>query len=600
MIQLLDLSKSFGRQTLFSSCTLNINGGEKIGLVGRNGHGKTTLLRMIIGEEEPDSGEIIVPKGYCIGFLRQHISLSGGSVLAEVVAALPEEAKDEIHRAKRVLSGLGFSEMDLEQPTAAFSGGYQLRMQLAKLLVSEPQLLLLDEPTNYLDIVSVRWLSRELQSWRGELLMVSHDREFMDAITTHTVGIHRGQVRKVKGGTEAYYRVVAEEEEVYEKTRQNEERRREELERFIERFRAKASKARAAQSRVKELERLGVKEQLAAIESLEFKFQEQECPAKVLLEANDLAFGYSEDDLLFSGLSLRVKKGDRIGIVGKNGRGKSTLLRVLAGEIEPLAGEIRSHPRTRIGYFGQTNIQRLTLSATVEEEIAHANPELSRTQVRAIAGSMMFDGELAEKRIEVLSGGERSRVLLGKIVATPNNILLLDEPTNHLDFAAIASVQESLQQFSGAVIVVSHLESLLRDLVGELIVFDGDGGNRSGATLFHGTYQEFLERVGWRDERESVVGGSVSDEAVPKGAALRAAAKEREREERRRAKEMAALEEEMLRYDKLLQENSEALLRAAAEGNGVLVGNLGSERKRLEEEQLKVISALEELLDSRG
>ncbi|HMO16469.1 MAG TPA: ATP-binding cassette domain-containing protein [Oligoflexia bacterium] len=498
MLSVSNLKKSFGSQTLFEDITFVLSPGERVGLVGRNGHGKSTLFRMILGEEHPDSGIITWPKDYKIGHLSQHLSFTEPNILDEACLALPllDDCWKETYKAEAMLHGLGFSENDFSRSPSEFSGGFQIRLNLAKLLLSEPNLLLLDEPTNYLDIVSVRWLERFLQEWAGEAIIITHDRTFMDMVTTHTLAIHRGKTKKVEGSTEKLYQTLAEEEELYEKTRLNEDKKRKEIEKFVVRFRAKASKAKSVQSRVKQLEKMEVAEELSNIDDLDFSFRESPFPGKWLMQVESASFSYTpESEAIIPPITLSVGKTDRIAIIGPNGKGKTTLLNLLAGEYKPVSGNITYNDNTRLSYFGQTNIDRLSPANTVESEIAAVDPEKSRTIVRSICGAMMFEGDLALKKISVLSGGERSRVMLGKILVTPSNLLFLDEPTNHLDMQSIDSLVEAIEQFSGAVLIVTHSEMLLHRIANKLIVFD-----RGTVKIFDGTYQDFLDRVGWEEE----------------------------------------------------------------------------------------------------
>ena len=470
-----------------------------MGLVGRNGEGKSTLFRNIVGEEEYDSGLITTPKDYRIGYLSQHIKFTENTVLKEAVLSQPknEDGWESTHILEEILQGLGFSPEDMEKPPTQFSGGFQVRLMLAKVLISEPSLILLDEPTNYLDIVSVRFLERFLSRWPNELILITHDRGFMDAVTTHTMGIHRKMGRKIQGPTAQYFEPLALEEEIYSKTRQNQQKRIEHDEKFIERFRAKASKARAVQSRIKSLAKVERLEELSEISSLDFAFRPAPFPGRWLLQAENLSFGFNSDEPpLISNLTFSMGKQDRIGVIGPNGRGKTTLLNLLAGELTPLSGKVGFSENTKIAYFGQTNINRLNLSNTIEQEILFEHPEIGRGGARSICGLMMFEGDSALKKIQVLSGGERSRVLLGKLLVHPSNLLLLDEPTNHLDIESIESLLEALNSFDGGVIIVTHSEMILNAVCNRLVVFDG-----GKAQLFEGSYQDFLERMGWEEEK---------------------------------------------------------------------------------------------------
>jgi len=501
MLKVSGLEKSYGSQVIFDNVSFVMNPGERIGLVGRNGHGKTTLFRMILGEEEPDAGVISVPNYYTIGHLSQHIHFTEDTVLKEGCLSLPvsEDGIDESYKVETILMGLGFTVDDFNRNPQEFSGGYQVRLNLAKVLVSEPNLLLLDEPTNYLDIVSVRWLTRFLRAWRDEMIIITHDRDFMDSVTTHTMGIHRCKMKKIAGPTQKLYQQIAQEEEIHEKTRIGDEKKSAEVEEFINRFRAKASKAKAVQSRVKALEKMEKLDKLADIRSLDFSFKSAPFSGKWLMSANDISFSYNQGEApLFHGLNIAVGKNDRIAVIGKNGKGKTTLLNLLAGEMQPQTGMVQHNQNLSIAYFGQTNINRLTPQKTVEMEIMDTHPDCNRGVARKICGIMMFDGDKALKKISVLSGGEKSRVLLGKLLVSPANLLLLDEPTNHLDMDSFDSLVEAIDAFDGGVIIVTHSELILNNIATRLIVFDG-----GKVELFEGTYQEFLDRVGWENERES-------------------------------------------------------------------------------------------------
>jgi len=497
MIQLNDISKHFGLQILFDNLGLLIGKRERIGFVGRNGSGKSTLFKIILGQLEADSGEIVIPKGYKIGALDQHINFTKDTVLEECCQALSEEEQYDWWKAERILFGLGFSEQDLDKHPNSFSGGYQVRINLTKALVQNPNLLLLDEPTNYLDIVSLRWLRGFLKEFKGEVLLITHDRDFMDSVSTHTIGLSRKRLSKYKGNTRKFYEQLAISDEIYEETRVAQERKKKELQGFVDRFGAKASKATQAQSRAKQIEKMGTMEKLDTENILGFKFHYKECPGKIILSACDLSFSYSgkEEDDLFKNLSINVGRKDRIGIIGKNGKGKSTLLNVIAGELEARTGDITNHPSLSMGHFGQTNIARLKQDNTIITEISESNYELGEGQVRKICGTMMFLDDLAKKKVSVLSGGEKSRVMLGKILAKKSNLLLLDEPTNHLDMESIETLSKEIIRFEGAVILVTHSELLLRASVNKLIIF-----HEGRADFFDGTYDEFLEKIGWESE----------------------------------------------------------------------------------------------------
>ena len=494
MISVENLSKGFGKQILFEGASFKINARERVGLVGRNGHGKTTLFRIIMSEEQHDGGTITVPKNYHIGYVRQHLAFTEDTVLGEAERGLPEGERHHTWKAEKILSGLGFSNDDLERHPNTFSGGHQVRLNLAKILLAQPDLLLLDEPTNYLDITSLRWVERYLGSWPRELILITHDRSFMDAIVTHTMGIHRRKIRKIEGNTAKFYSQIAQDEEIYEKTRLNENRRQQEIEQFITRFRAKARLANLVQSRVKLLDKMGKKEKLEKLKTLDFAFRSQPFNGKYALHVKNISFSYHPSAPLIRDFSITIRSGDRVCVVGRNGKGKTTLIKLLAGALAPQSGSITASPGIATGFFEQTNIASLVDSRTVVEEIAASHPDVDRQTAWNICGAMMFEDEYALKPISVLSGGEKSRVMLGKLLATPLNLLLLDEITNHLDMESCDALLAALDNFPGALIMVTHNELFLHALAERLIVFQHDRVH-----AFEGSYQHFLEKDGWEE-----------------------------------------------------------------------------------------------------
>jgi ATP-binding cassette subfamily F protein 3 len=450
-----------------------------------------------VGEEEPDAGTVIIPRDYRIGYVRQSLDFTESTVLKEGLKDLPQREPQHHWKVEKVLAGLGFSSADMKRHPREFSGGYQVRLNLAKVLVSEPDMLLLDEPTNYLDITSIRWVERFLSGWPHELMIITHDRSLMDTLVTHTMGIHRQRVRKITGTTEKYYAQIAQEEEIYEKTRINDEQRRREIELFVNRFRAKARLANLVQSRIKTLAKMEKRERLQELKNLEFTFRSKPYPGKYLTSIDKITFGYDPGQPLIKDLTLTIKANDRICVVGSNGKGKTTLLKLLAGTLIPQGGRIVENPGVTQGLFEQTNVQSLVDSRTVEEEVLSSYAGVDRQVARNICGAMMFEGDDALKKIQVLSGGEKSRVMLGKLLVTPVNLLLLDEPTNHLDMDSTDALLAAIDGFDGAVILVTHNEMFLHTLAERLIVFD-----KKYPTLFEGDYQQFLDKEGWLVEAE--------------------------------------------------------------------------------------------------
>ncbi len=475
---------------------LTINPREKIGLIGRNGSGKSTFFKLLLREQQPDSGTIEYDEGYMIGYLNQHIHFTKQTVLEEVTQVLPPEREWEEWKGEKILLGLGFTEENMVEDPNTFSGGNQVKINLAKILLQEPDILLLDEPTNYLDIYAIRWLEGFLKKWKGELILITHDRAFMDSVISHTVIIHRGKFRKIKGATGKIREQIAVEEDIYEKTRVREEEKRKDTEDWIKRFGAKASKAAAAQSRQKQLDKQEERPALTKLDSLNFKFTYVPYGSGNMVEVQNLGFNFTPEKPLMHNLSFSVNHGDKICVIGKNGNGKSTLLKLIYDELKPLEGTVIVNNKVQCGYFGQTNIEHLHPDNSIcqEMETVESEKPIEYSTVRRVCAQMMFPGDLAHKKISVLSGGEKSRVMLGKILLSSSNLLLLDEPTNHFDIESCESLMEAIQEFQGAVVMVTHDEHFLKNIANKLVIFDG------GRTfIFEGTYESFLSKIGWSE-----------------------------------------------------------------------------------------------------
>jgi ATP-binding cassette subfamily F protein 3 len=574
MLRLENISKSYAGIPLFSSLSFSLHKGERCAFVGRNGSGKTTLLKIFMGKETPDTGTVSVPKGYKIGFLEQHLAFSEPTVLAE---ALKGPILKPPHEVESILFGLGFDANLLEKNPKDLSGGYHLRLKLAKVLAEEPQCLLLDEPTNYLDILGYRWLKTYLTKWKGEIICISHDRGFLDAIATHTVGLHRQSLYKFPGDTEHFYEKIVEQERLHEKTRQNLEKKRKHLTDYIERFGVKASKASQAQSKAKALEKIPAIAELAALEDLSLTFPYLPFAGKKIVELTDIFFSYSSSPLI-QNISLCIEKGQKIAIIGKNGLGKSTLLRIIAGELSPKNGSYFCSSQAKIGYFGQTHIDRLCNDHTIEEEIALANQNLAYAEVRALCGAVMFSQESAKKRISVLSGGERSRVLLGKILAKPVNLLLLDEPTHHLDIESIEALTQAVNLFEGSSVLVTHDEELLQAIQIDLIIIV----HKDRQELFLGNYRDFLEKKGWEEE-------SINQEVKKNEKTARSTSN------RPLQNKIAQTEKTIEEKEKRLKEVDLILASAYENGDSIKSTNLLEETASLQKEIDSLYIKLEEL-----
>ncbi|MGB7296204.1 MAG: ABC-F family ATP-binding cassette domain-containing protein [Candidatus Aminicenantales bacterium] len=600
MISVENLSKSFGSQVLFDSISFKINRKERVGLVGRNGHGKTTLFRILAGLESPDSGSVSAPRNYRIGYVEQEPVFFAETVLQEAALGLPPAERDLLWKAEKVLVGLGFEPVDLERPPAKLSGGFQVRLNLAKVLLAEHDMLLLDEPNNYLDITSIRWLERFLRGWPGEFMLITHDRSFMDSVVTHILGIHRRKVRKIKGDTGKYYDQIAQDEETYEKTRLNDERKRKEIEFFISQFRAKGRLVGLVQSRIKTLTKMEKREKLEKLATLDFSFFAKPFHGKYALDVRDLSFSYETTRPLITDFSVSIGARDRVCVVGKNGRGKTTLLKLMAGLLEPQGGELRRPLNVSVGYFEQSYIAGLDESNTVLEEIGRADPNADSRRSRAICGGMMFTQDEALKKISVLSGGEKSRVVLGKLIASPLNLLLLDEPSNHLDMESNDALLAALDNFEGAVVLVTHNEMFLHALAERLIVFQG--GRVFG---YEGDYQRFLEKAGWQDEdgvrrdlkaRASETGGR--DETAPRDMRRKRSTvlMDRARALKPIEKKIAGVEAAIETKEQKLQELNTAIVEAGQNKRGLEIVEISRAMHLLKED----IDALYRRLESLG
>lgn len=579
MLNIDTISKSFGDQILFDKAGFQINPGERVGLVGRNGHGKTTLLNIISGRDHCDEGSISYPSDYRIGFLPQKIFFKKNSVIDEVMTGLSEHEKDHSWKAEKILAGLGFSQQDMTKNPNLFSGGFQVRLNLAKVLVSQQDLLILDEPTNYLDITSIRWISQFLLSWPGEVLLVTHDRGFMDSVVTHIAGIHRHKIKKIKGDTSKYYFQVAQDEQVYEKTRLNKEKKNREMELFITRFRAKARLASMVQSRIKTLEKSQPKEKLVKLKNLDFSFNYLPFSGKQVLTMENVSFSWQKGANLINDFSLKVFPDDRVGVIGKNGKGKTTLLKLVSGHLEPVSGNIKTNPGVQSGYFEQTNVQSLNDNFTVEDELILSSPDVNKLSARNICGAMMFEKDAALKKISILSGGEKSRVMLGKLLMSSLNLLVLDEPSNHLDIESCDSFVTALDNFEGAVILVTHNEMFLHCLANRLVIFKDNG-----IEVFEGTYQQFLDEQGWEvdnpDEKKNEKTCCLSKKEIRQKKSEIITQKSKQIKPVKQ--KIQKLENKIDKNDTLISKANEKLLQASNSQDGSKIQTLSKELAKLD------------------
>ena len=537
MISFSRIGKQYGRQVLFVDTSFQLNPGEKVGLVGPNGAGKTTLFRMIVGEESPDEGDVTVPKKLTVGYFRQDVEeMSGRSVLDEAIAgsgrlgdlhhelealqhglADPDQADDmdrllarfgEVQeeyehlggyaleaQAREVLHGLGFEDETIDGDVGALSGGWKMRVAMARVLLGRPDVLLLDEPTNHLDIESIIWLERFLKSLPGALLMTSHDREFMNRIVTKIAEIDGGEITVYSGDYDFYERERAIREANREAAYARQQAMLAKEQRFIERFAAHAAKAAQVQSRVKALEKIEKIElpKKRKVVHFDFRTPTRSGDQVVVLEGICKRYGARR---IYDGLDLTIRRGERWAVMGKNGAGKTTLLRMIAGDVTPDSGELRLGASLEMGYFAQQSLQVLDADLTVEEQIQRDFPHESIGLIRNLLGAFQFSGDEVDKKVRALSGGERSRLVLARMMMNPPNFLVLDEPTNHLDLATKEMLIAALRDFEGTMIFVSHDRAFLRALSNRVLELGGESGTDPQPHAYPGSYVEYVQRTG--------------------------------------------------------------------------------------------------------
>jgi ATPase subunit of ABC transporter with duplicated ATPase domains len=544
VLSLSRISKQYGRQVLFVDTSFQLNPGEKVGLVGPNGAGKTTIFRMITGEESPDEGEVSVPKKTSIGYFRQDVEeMSGRSVLDEAIAgsgrlgdlhhelealqrAMSDPAQADIDsilerfgevqeeyehsggygleaQAREVLHGLGFDDERIEGDVGVLSGGWKMRVAMARVLLGRPDVLLMDEPTNHLDIESIIWLEGFLASLPGALLMTSHDREFMNRIVSKIAEIDGGEITVYSGNYDFYEQERAIREANREAAYARQQAMLAKEQRFIERFSTHAAKAAQVQSRVKALEKIERIELPKKRQAVKFDFRKPPRSGDQVAVVEDVSKAYPSTSLgtggrrvIYDGFNMTIRRGERWCVMGKNGAGKTTLLRMVAGVLKPDGGNVTLGASLKMGYFAQQAFDLLKPDLTVEEQLQHDFPNESVGVLRSLAGAFQFSGDDVDKKIRALSGGEKTRLVIARMLLDPPNFLVLDEPTNHLDLFTKEMLIDSLKDYEGTMLFVSHDRAFLRALSNRVLELGGESGVEREPHLYPGAYIEYVARTG--------------------------------------------------------------------------------------------------------
>ncbi|PTY02192.1 ABC transporter ATP-binding protein [Verrucomicrobia bacterium LW23] len=623
MLTLANVSKSFGARTLWEDVSVQVNTGERVALVGANGAGKTTLFSVILGENEPDSGNVILERGTTLGYLPQETTATGDETVLELALAItPEHGTlrriltegdrtghtdtEEYHdaqgryaelggyqlepRAKRILSGLAFREADFDRPARTMSGGWVMRAHLARLLVMEPDLLMLDEPTNHLDLESLGWFQNYLDNYPGAILMISHDRAFLNALVNGIFEIRNKKLSRYRGNYDDYLEQRAARAEQQLAAYKNQQAEIARLQAFADRFGAKASKAAQAQSKRKQIERM---EKIEAPEGEEKKIfikfpQPQRSGQRVItLSGVHHAYGLGtpEELVVYRGIDFEMERGERIVLVGPNGAGKSTLLKLLGGALEVQAGERNLGHNVQVGYYSQNRVEMLNPNRTVLQEVMSIDKPVPEVQARTVLGSFLFTGDDAFKKTGVLSGGEKSRLALIKLLLDPPNLLLMDEPTTHLDMASIDALINALQQYQGTLAFISHDVYFIKSLAQKVLHISA-----GRLTPYAGDYTYYLDKSGVESERSGLVAGQKLSDSRPKEFPVAA-------ETTSPAQERTGYKtKEQKRLEAQARQAASAARKAAANG----VAALEAEIAKLETRQKELTAKLEDPSSYQG
>ena len=642
MIQVERIAKGYGGQTLFRDLSWTISPGERIGLVGPNGAGKTTLCRILVGLEEPDAGVVSRAKGATVGYLPQEVAGAGaGSVLVETLSGFEEvwrlereleqlgetlaAAPDERamtrygelqHRfealggyrleteARTILGGLGFAAADLTRPLVELSGGWRMRVALARLLLLRPALLLLDEPTNHLDLESLAWLENFLSSYDGTVVVVSHDRYFLNRMVSSIAEVAPDGLSVYQGDYDDYLTEREARRALLEAQAKNQARRVAEIERFIERFRYQATKARQVQSRIKMLDRIERIELGPEARRIRFAFPEPPRTGRRVATLHGIHKAYG-DNVVYAGVDFELERGERIALVGPNGAGKSTLLRMVAGVLPLDRGERTLGSHVSVHYYAQHQLDALNPARTALEEIEAVAPTAGHTRLRAILGAFLFSGDAADKRVAVLSGGEKARLALARMLARPAALLTLDEPTNHLDLVSREVLESALEAFAGTIVFISHDRYFINRIATKIVEIDG-----GQLVTYLGTYDDYLAAKARRaeklDDQPGTHGAALSRDAaaaprplnegvrVPRVPAAPRRSRASKEEKKMRAR-LEIVEQRIAELERRLAEISEALGDPALYRDGDRARAITGEQKTAEAEVAWLLREWEEL-----
>lgn len=603
MLTLSGIRKAYGDRVLFTEATLQVNHRDRIGLVGPNGAGKTTLFSIILGEEEPDEGKVMLERGLSFGYLPQENAPAGDETVVELATGItpeytklrrilkaweaehptealhPEEIHDNVHdrfnelggyrleaKAKQILAGLSFREKDFDRPAREMSGGWVMRAHLARLLTQEPDLLLLDEPTNHLDLEALLWFQEYLKNYPGAIVLISHDREFLNQLVGSIVELRQSRLFRYRGNYDDYLVQREANEQQLMAAYKHQEREIARLMEFVNRFRAKNTKASQAQSKLKQIERIDRVEAPASEQKeLDFKFPQPQQSGRRVIKLSGIHFGYGETPV-YRGADFQAERGQRVVLVGPNGAGKSTLLKLLAGVLTPQSGERLLGHNVKAGYYSQYRVDMLKPERTVLEEALDTPQRVTEQSVRTLLGCFLFRGDDVFKPVNVLSGGEKSRLALVKLLLDPPNLLLMDEPTTHLDMSSIDALGYALDQFQGTLIFISHDVYFIRALANHVVHV-----NAGQLTHYPGGYQYYLDKTKAQSERAALTAGT-----QPARPAARVAADGPNRKEQKRAE----------------AESRQARSRQRAEQKRT-VERLEAEIHELEERQTGLVAELE-------